>query len=639
MRRSLLLAGGALAAVWLVACGAEPRQAVPGPAEPESTRAEVASAPPHAPAEVALFAAAPAGRLRGRVLDAATGEPWREVWVRLDGGGEGDLVRTTDTGHFIAEAELSGGPVEVRVGLDPDGPWAQDQPVVLEHEPARAAEVAHELAVPAGPSFTLDFLEQAAEEPERWEARLVELGPGVRRRPWSWRVLRAGDPPRLRYPRLEHAPEEAWRPFVELRLRQKDWFARAPVDRALGQHPEPLPLELVQGSVYGGRLVDEGGRPVASAQLDLRPLGGGPLPLLDDRPRLAWSDAQGRFELGGPEQGGYLEPGVHHLVVRSEGRETLRLDLELEAGDRSGHELRLREVAAELSLPVAVRGPEGGPPPEVLVALDGLDLPLRRALHTRATDPALGLVRRAGLGWAMLFEDLPAGRYRVEVLGLDGRPYEPRSVEVRLPGDEGAAFAQVAGPAPRVLRFEPRAAGETAQPPEYFLRLAGEGWWSPEATRVRRGHGMGSVVPGAGIDRWRVWVAGCLPRWGRIDELAEPGGEALALELEAGWGAELLVLDASRGLPSPELDSWSLTAFAHQAAPVEGALVIADGRLVGQSDAAGRVRLELDALPERLEVWKDGWRARGPGDGTEVLADLRRLDMLRGAFVWLEPAR
>lgn len=604
--------------------------------EPGTAQGSVLSADLSAPVEqVALFRGAPAGRLRGRVIYSQTAQPLVDVWVRLVASGSELIVATTDTGHFVAPDSLPDGEVRAYVGYESSGPWSDSGGLSLEHSAANAGGRAHTLRVAAGPTYALEFLSHASDEPTRWEARLIERGESDRLRAWSWQVLRPGDPPRLRYLSVEHPPREEWTPFVEVRLRGKDWFARARVENTRGERLRPLELDLVQYSGFGGLLLDALGLPVDGAQITLKQVTGSETPRFNDRPRVAWSDGDGLFEF--PLD---LEPGGYHMLVQSEGRGDLRLDLEIDSGRVDGYEVRLSEVSAEEQLAVAIVGSGDDGSPAAIVSLRSTDGGnVRRSLHTGMRGSAHGFVEAAGLGHAMLFSDLPPGAYELSIFSLDGRRYEPSTTLVELPlQEQGVAFVQADGDSVRELSFAVRSRGAEEELGFYGLRISAERWWYPGASRLARGAAGGSLAVDIPDAWWMVWSDGHRPAYGRLSELEGERGPALMeVELEPGWGAEFVMRDAGGGVPRPGFDAWQHAAFVHQATPIEGILVVADGRVVARSDALGRARIALDSRPAELEFRKAGWRALGPqSSGGDGVADLERLDSSRTAAVWFE---
>lgn len=641
--KTLAVALGCVA--WTLGCGggesAEPNSDSV-PAEP-TTEFQSAGTPAES---IALFQAAEHDRLRGRVIYRQTAQPWTAVWVRF-ATEEGECrTLATDTGHFVAPRALPGGEVRVFVGIDEDGPWVNPEGELIEHLAETASETVHVLRTSGGPSYALDFLDHASEEPTRWEARLIERGPAGRIRAWSWQVLRPGDPPRLRYLRPEEEPEDDWSAFVEVRLRDKDWFARGPVESTVGERLEPLALELVQYASFGGTLVDEAGHAIVGAQLSLVQVSGSETPLFDAAPRLTRSDEEGGFLF--PLE---LEPGHYHLGVQAEGRPEKQLDVDIEGGHSDGYRLVLEALEATEQLAVAVVGAEEGTEPIVLISLKSEASPndepgsqgIWRCLHTRMRTPERGLVQSIGMGYAMLFEELPPGRYVVSLFPMDGQRYEPAEAVIELPVREGAedgvVFLQVEPTSLRDLRFVVRGRGEEAELDSYDMRFSAPGWWYPQPIRVTGGYGLGEVSLDSFTQDWTLWAPGFRPAHGHMRDLGEGEGEAVVeVELDAGWGFDLVVLDGSRGLPREDFDTWQNVAFVHQATRLEGVLVIADGRLVGQSDGQGRVRVALDERPNNLELFKDGWRVvRGLARGRAVAKDLDRLEFQRTAAIWLLP--
>lgn len=642
----------------LAACGAEPTTSSPpststpeseqesGPAaeaietpQAPATSTSPAQAPREAFEEVALFADVSPTRLRGRVLSRRSAQPWGDVWVRLESAGHSETIRATSAGYFLASKDLPEGPLTARIGLDEEGPWVGSEGQSLDHEALGADQRLHRLRVDAGPSFELEFLEEASLEPERWEARLIERNERGGMRPWSWQVLRTGNLPRLRYLDREWPLDEEWRVFVELRLRNKDWFARAPVESSAGDRGRALVLDLVQYAAFSGRIIDGQGAVQAGVQVSLHAQSGSETPLFDRQPWVTWSALDGGFAF--PPQ---IEPGHYHLQIDSEWRETVQLELDLEGGHRPGYEVILEEVEASAEMPVAIVGSGEGSLPEVILSLVSLDdESVRRCLHTRLKSPMKGFIEAGGVGHGMLFQQLREGRYELSIFPVDGRRYEPTRIEVQLPLQiEGVLFVEVNAERPRRVGFDVRDAQTELVLPEYLLRVFGDDWWFPEASRVAKGGQFSQLVTDGLANRWMLWAEGYQPAYGSWNDLEAAAPEdsqdesRIAVGLSPGWGAELVLRDGGAGLPSARLDSWQAVALVHQAQPVEGVLVIADGRLVGQSDRDGRVRLELDSVPRELELFKEGWRALGArasgGNGVQ------RMDVLnekRSAVVWM----
>ncbi|MFT7668916.1 MAG: hypothetical protein ACI8X5_001616 [Planctomycetota bacterium] len=633
-------AAGLLIAGLLIACSPEQEplsQAKTTPAkiaQAELAQPEPAKTQAGESDSVALFDQASLESLRGRVIYSQTAQPISQVWVRLVHGDREQIALTTDTGHFFTKESLPDGEVRAFVALDENGPWLEPESVLLQHSSAGAASTIQTLRIKAGPSYSLDFLSHASDEPARWEARLIEVGSGDRKRAWAWQVLRPGDPPLLRYASPRYPPQEEWKPFVEVRQRGKDWFGRARVEGNQGGRTKPLKLKLIQYASFGGILIDANGRPIDEAQVDLLLAKGTQIPAFYDDPQTAWSDVDGVF--GYPA---ILEPGHYHMTVRSEGRENSVLDVEIIRGNTGGFEFRLDAVIAHEQIPVALLGPDEGPLPAAIVSLRSLGskYPVRRSLHTKMGFVPHGFVEQSGIGYGMLFADLIPGRYELSIFGLDGIRYVPESLVVELPLDlEGISFLQVNNDPPRELHFAVLPKDGENELAFHSVRISSKDWWYPSSTRVEQGVASGSVALDSPAGEWMVWAPGYQPKYGNLAQLdaTQSGPAVIDVELSKGWGAEIIVRDATEGVPRPNFDAWQLAAYAHQANPIEGVLVIAEGTVVGHTNAAGRARISMDAKPGDLMLYREGWRVMGAGGGLE---DMDILDRERGAVIWMEP--
>lgn len=648
MRQFVRTLGLALA-VALAACGrAEEAQRAAAQAEAaaasaaqeakaSAARAEARLA--EARAAAALFADAAPERPRGRVVDSATAQPWPDAWVRLQGTeGEPQVVRATATGHFLAESALPAGEVRVSCGLDPDGPWCPPGEQVVDHDPALPEPTVHVVRVEPGPSYSLAFLEAAASEPARWEARVVERAQDGTFRPWSWQVLRPGDPPRLRYLQVERSHDAQRTAFVELRLRYKDWFARAAVPSTRGVQVEPVALELVQYGSFGGVVRDTNGEPLREMEVRLYPESGSETPRVFLGPVLARTDGEGAFRFDG------VEPGHHDLHLRPEGLPEVHVHVDVEGGHADGAVYEVAALEGLVDLPLAIIGSGvEEDAPEAVVSLRSLDDPtVRRSLHTRMQNGWLAQTERVGVGVAGIFAGLPPSRYELEVFGLDGRRYEPASIEVDASAlEDGVAFSLA--PLDPLFEWAPevRAAG-TEQPFEaYGLHLSSPAWWFPSGREIAAGESAAWLGPNVPASSWRLWRDGFRPRWGSSLSWSSEQDLPGVIELDPGWGCELIFRDASSArLPLPREDSWSRAALVRAARPLADVELFADGERVGRSDDQGRFRLQLDRPPGRLELRLDGWRALDAWLTGEVdREDPTALAREGSAVVWFEPVR
>ncbi len=503
-----------------------------------------------------------------------------------------------------------------------------------EHAAVHAAEQDPAAEVP--PSYALRFLEQAAREPERWEARLIERNPHGRLTFWSWRtLLQAGENPRLTYESIEQPARPGVEVFAEVRQRGGDWLARALVPSSRGLQLEPVDLQLVQVAVFGGGLIDAESEPVLNAELRLYQAKGAATPVFYTHPHLAWTDSGGEFRFGG------VEPGFYWLRVVTEGREPVVLQLDLKGGDSEAYELKMSTLGTTEELPIAVLGVSDQHLPSVLLALRSLDgQAVRRVAHPRLAEDPLAQLTRAGVGYAGLFPFLPEGSYELSVLGLDSNPYEPANSRLDFSAlPKGVRVQAVPYEEIHELRFSVSDKESREALHDCYLRFSSADWWAPESLVLQpteKGAGLSPEMP---TPEWMVGRVGYQPVFGVFDpRSAQSQGELHEqVELIRGWGCHLLFRDGSQRLPEPGFDSWRRTGAVRMAEPLKDVLVFADGELVGRSDGAGRIRLQLPQAPRELRFQKDGLRELPHYlTGFVDAHDLDRLASVGSTVVWFD---
>ena len=577
--------------------------------------------------------------LRGRVLHAESATPLDDVWVRLRRAGTTRWAHTDRRGYFHADGLLKDGRISVRVGLDREGPWFAPGALEVEHAAAKASETVHVLRVASGPGYRLDFLQAAADNPGLWAARLVERDADGHQRSWSWRDLRLGEVPRLRYAADEFPEQRSFHSHVELRLKGRDWFGRAPVRRVAGEWLEPVLIPLVQYTAFGGSLVDEEGGAVAGAEISFLQKTGASLPVQGAQWRSVWSAADGAFRL--PLE---LEPGEYQFCIRSEGREPVRLTLSLAEGETLGRALRLPSAReGKGSLVVEVRGEEGDPSLVIVSLRSTGESGQRRILHTESPSDPKGRVELTGATQRFHFRGLLPGDYEVTLFPADGARYEPDRLDTSLPsenesGGEALVFQRRSGSPRLPLRFQVIDGRSEESLRRYQVGLSSPGWWYPLGRFVAAGDVFGSLPKDSPIG-WTVFAEGYRPARGLLSEAREEeGGLVIDVALEPGWGGELILRDGSSVARLPNWDTRQQVGSVHQAPPVPGVEVHVDGVLVGVSDASGKLVFERDVAPERLELFKPGWSRLAGASGELVdLDDLALFREARTAVVWMMP--
>lgn len=335
-----------------------------------------------------------------------------------------------------------------------------------------------------------------------------------------------------------------------------------------------------------GRVVDLAMLPVARAVVKVIPLEG------TGRVAAVGSDEGGEFVVEG------LAPGRQRLLVQGRFASTPPLELVLVAG---ANEVGTVLLAAPRPAG-AIRGrllarEESEDPFGVLVLRD-----LASGKEIATATPFFDLLGSGDGKGTFEFPDVPAGRYELTQIPMDGRTYEPTSLEVEPPA-EGLEFRSIrsapAGYALRVL------AAESGEELASVLLLHVHGQWFGE--QLSPGESLNWALPVP----WIVCAQGRRAARGRFPELREDQAQPIPIEvvLESGHAEVLIFKDvASDRLLAPEFE-------AEFAPGLPGVSVRVDGRPVATSDADGLVLLDLARAPERVEFALPGWR---------VLADEKR---------------
>jgi hypothetical protein len=185
------------------------------------------------------------------------------------------------------------------------------------------------------------------------------------------------------------------------------------------------------------------------------------------------------------------------------------------------------------------------------------------------------------------FEDVPAGRYELELYAEDNRPWEPGRMEVSVPAEGLEFFCEDGAPAfDLIFRAVDAATGERVESLRSLV------WRGDPADEVLLDfdplHHMYAAVPADTSLHWVVRAEGYLIVEG--DESAGrlvDGTRVVELALHRGWSRLFRVV-------SPE---WDVMA---------GVELVADGVSVGVTDARGLVRIERASPPETLELRSEG---------------------------------
>ena len=571
-------------------------------------------------------AAVALGPVRGIVRDDVTHEIVPFVEVELALGDRVELIAVGADGRFASPADFPSGQIVATVRDE----GAEVSRSEILHEAARGT-TDWSVEVPIGPTISLTSIDDRPIRAEAWRARIVEsaLAPeivgeldvlesalvmrapsGARPdREWSWRTLRPGNRPWIRYPRREHAPAVGVRAALELRDDVANRRGVAPLRATIGIHPA-VEVDSVAFAKMRLRLVrapEHEKLPMRVVVYDTRdePLAGVlTAPVFDE----GVVDDQGEIEFTD------LEGGTKHVVGWS--RE-----------ERVDHHLVVSEGPSDF-VPVPAKRTE--------LCADGRVV--NRELPWFAADRLYVVAKPAAAedrmrGW--LAKGEVENRFLREVIdtalgGIEGR--------VVLGDFLSSHFRESPTYQLAAYRFEagPRTGAEILFGPSGSLFPSGG--WSAERPLVL-------------LERtdfsWSAWSEGQQPLFGSQVGDVDGTDETRRIELrfDPGWGAQIVLRAGSPNDIVDEPAMWSLERPRRQgrvqerakapsdaavlaAPPVPGVTLRIDGLDEGLSDAVGELRIRRPFRPDRLTLVGRGWRLTAleklPGTAPRYVAWLRR---------------
>jgi len=537
--------------------------------------------PARMPATIPVATPATAAPVTGRAL-RPSGDPIPALTVWIDADGERVGAVETDAAGFFQSASaveagrvtltFVDGPKETLVGersfahnADPDLP---------EREHSIAIGPTYRLDLELAPGLALADLVARLEDPQSSSSARVDAS--VRPGPLPW--------VRFAHPPVASLMDSGGRSMYALSVESTDsfWGSVQRVHAVNGVYPNVLRMQMMP---RGGLLV--------VARDATRVLDGLELELVSSQRRTlpVRTDEDGRATLAG------LEPGSYTLTTRAGWVDFVERPVDVCAGEIA--EVKLGLIARESApLELVFRGATGQP------VLEGR-YSIRSVAHPE--DVVFGEIERVGESAAQnagAVWHLPVGEYIVKPPVVDGRPWEPRSLRVQVPG-------------PKVT-FTYR---DDLPTRELVLRAYDEQTGNPiEAFRV--------VVL---VDRYRLGIrraaafepelAACAARFDEVVARV-PDGFPLAWVVEAEGhrsqqgGRTELVLEQGRLVGEVHLPpSWKTRLWfgtrddTGRPVPLLGVRVrTSGGKLLGTSLGDGEVRLELLYDPGRLAVELDGWR-------------------------------
>lgn len=577
-------------------------------------------ADPRAKRDAAALAVGP---VRGLVVDARTREIVPHVEVVLTLGPRTERILVGDDGRFASADEFPSG--EIHAVVHDDGAVVGE--ARIEHD-AMAGTNERRIEVSIGPTIPVASVDKVAVRVEAWRARIVESAlfpeivaelevvesglavrtPSTARpdREWSWKSIRPGNPPWIRYPRHEHEPNSSVRSLLELRDDSANRKGSFILKSTVGVHP-PVDVETLAFAKARLRLV----RAPANEKLPMRvvvydtrddPLPGAPTaPVFDE----GVVDDKGEIEFTD------LDGGTKHVVGWS----------------------REERVDQHLVVPA-------GP-------LDFFDVPTKRAERGART-----WVKNRGLPWYMA--DLihvvakpavAAGRMRGWMTSIDrGGSFQGEAVYAGIDAHVvlGEMSQRTFGGRLRdvftVYRFD------VDKHADAEICFGPTGSFFPAKSRGARDP---LVLFEALQFSWSAWSEGKQPVFGTTQDFGEAADDtrAVKFDFEPGWGAHIVLRAGSPSDIRSDLALWTdekmrnrsrsedrdgprVEAAVLAAPPVVGVTLQIDGYDEAVSDEAGEIRLRRAFEPRQLTLVGRGWRLTAfehlPGKAPRYVAWLKR---------------
>jgi hypothetical protein len=602
--------------------------------------AQEETAPPAASASTPTAA----NLVRGRVVDASTGQglPYIKVWLYESGENAGDAVLTDREGRF--EIPRTGERLRLRFRDALTSKTLGGMPV-----PASPEEVVFEAKV--GPTL-LVRVSGAPKESMDWSVRLFE--PGVspsyrvgtqtrtdelerlafaqpteryvprgrvavtlplqpdRAQPgaWSWCSARLEPDGVLvaRYAKSELTPTPGRTLRIQIVESEEVWQGEGEIDSVSGVISAEIHVAPVQ-AMLSGSVMDVDSNAVL-----------GDVVAFPSGPRDSSSPASvvsTRFD--GTWRMKDLAPGPMRVLVFSENRSVGHADVELELGTDTPLEFVLPRAPSAADVNGALLAPAHGADPEGIVCLES-------TAQDGAWSPRPWVQAKLSTAGRALFsfDDVQQIEHRVHVLALDGRSYAPTSPTVAPGGSIEFTTEQPECPFSWTsydLSLRDSYTHQELRSGSFLLAI-GPVWCGS----VIHGDPLQSLAR-LGEDAPVALLIGHpdhQPALLRLPEALraarrEDGRVDVVLELQRGHGAGLIVLDAEHAPraflnPSKRGDwthssrwNWSRLDEFLPMRGLQGAKIVSRGRVVGTSDELGVALCASDEPIRRFEVLLDGW--------------------------------
>jgi len=521
---------------------------------------------------------------RGRLVDAATGEPLPDYVMRLhDAAGRREEVVTDAEGRFATPSPLANGDLRIRF-LDSRSSPRSLPAIVREHAVSGGCAPEIDLAVASGPTYRFSLTPEDAVPATELLARLrlASRDAQVVLDPEPLRPPAGDDSPWVRFAPVPEKFDRA----VAIDLESKDglWVGTAQVSAVRGVVSGVVPIRLEARGVLRGVVVGADGELVEGAQV-----------------RFLWTTAAGkqrragaRTESDGAFRFPALEEAAGRLSVRSLRHAPEDLEVRIAPGMFTTQNVLLRPLPPVGAIQGRLESQTG-------TYASSVDVELRVIESAAFTDfpppPASVRVawetveaRRVG---AFDFPGLPAGKYEVTVRDDGWFAWEPKSVSLSPPAS-GFRFLVRDDLAHAEFAFRVRDSDGGGRLENFHASIQAAGG-QPRWKRCRSEVPVLSRFPLERRFKWRVDREGFEPaigderafsieesREGRVWRFAE-------VDLRRGWGEVFRVVSRAKGKP------------------IAGALVRLDGRDAGTTGADGTAKVFAPERPRTVEVVYRDW--------------------------------
>jgi len=526
--------------------------------------------------------------LGGRILDIEDGTPVPDFAVDLYRGEVLlERMRSDEAGLFESQREYASDQYEYVV-VDREGVslewWMGAIDSFIYCEPHRGSlqlerDMPVSIEVEVGPTYLLRLSGPAESLEAEFTASLsgpdFYSGRDDENNFWTSTPLR----------RTGHASSELWVRFQpagnrlstkdgpwRIRLESEDglWFGEQVVDPGNGLHRESIEIELEARAKFEVHVATTNGAMPDRPVVKLANSESGSVALFS-----ADGDSDSsRFVLGA------VAPGSYALEVTAVNGLPWRKEYEVLSGETILQTVVLESRPTEAFVRGELRSETGTYTETVTLFLLALDGAFSRSIIIDEWQEQGGEYHAP-----FAFEQLPPAQYELRIYGWkDRRTWADAPLVLDAPVEELVLTCLDRA----LLRdFTIHVGVAPGEPEPDYIELAYSHRNDDQGSK-RQSFGkafeIGRIPEDVSLD-WCVRADGFQPIWGDESNFPEGAGSAeIWVELQPGWGARLLV----------ELES------ASGKAPIEGAMVYADGVLVGTTDGDGRLALALSSTPEGL---------------------------------------